>query len=158
MTRRAFLLLAPIAGLALLGGCGPVARHDPSPTRPAVHAAVVEVHRSPSCTCCREWEAYLVAHGFVVTSVTTADMGPIKADAGVPEDAWSCHTAEVDGYVVEGHVPVEAIEDLLTLRPAVDGISLPGMPPGSPGMPGEKGGTFQVLAFVDGQTSLFGSY
>lgn len=119
---------------------------------------VVDVYKSPSCGCCHEWEAYLRTHGYTVDSIPTEDMTAVKADRGVPRSAQSCHTAVVGGYVVEGHVPVEAIEDLLAEQPAIDGIALPGMPPGSPGMPGEQEAPFEVLALVDGVTSPFGSY
>ena len=98
------------------------------------------------------------AHGFTVRPVPTDDMAAMKRQMGVPNDAMSCHTAVIDGYAIEGHVPVEAIEDLLAQRPAIDGIALPGMPPGSPGMPGDKAAPFTVLAVSDGATSEFGSY
>jgi hypothetical protein len=119
---------------------------------------VVDVYKSPTCGCCHEWEAYLRTHGYTVDSIPTVDMAAVKAEHQIPVDAQSCHTAIVGGYVVEGHVPVEAIEDLMEQRPAVDGISLPGMPPGSPGMTGDKAGPFEVLALKDGTTSPFGAY
>jgi hypothetical protein len=96
-------------------------------------------------------------HGFTVHSMPD-DMATMKQQVGMPKDASSCHTAVIDGYAIEGHVPVEAIEDLLVHRPAIDGIALPGMPPGSPGMPGDKAAPFTVLAVSDGTTSNFGSY
>jgi hypothetical protein len=85
-------------------------------------------------------------------------MTAVKDAHDVPSSAWSCHTAIVDGYVVEGHVPVEAIDDLLDAAPLIDGIALAGMPPGSPGMPGTKEGPFQVLTIRSGTTAPFGSY
>ena len=85
-------------------------------------------------------------------------MAAVKARVGMPETAWSCHTAVVGGYAVEGHVPVEAIDTLLAQHPAIDGIALPGMPAGSPGMPGEAVAPLEVLAVSDGATSSFGSY
>ena len=97
-------------------------------------------------------------HGFTVRSMPTDDMAAMKQQMGVPKDAWSCHTAVIDGYAIEGHVPVEAIEDLLAQRPAIDGIALPGMPSGSPGMPGDKAAPFAVLELSDAATSNFGSY
>ena len=121
-------------------------------------ARVIEVFKSPTCGCCHEWEAYLRAHGYTVRSIPTDDMTAVKAERDVPESAWSCHTAVIDGYTVEGHVPVEAIESLLTQRPAIDGIALPAMPPGSPGMTGQLTGPLQVLAMDEGETSPFGSY
>ena len=121
-------------------------------------ARVIEVYKSPTCSCCHEWEAYLRGLGYTVKSVPTDDMGAVKAKYGLPQEAWSCHTAVIAGYAVEGHVPVEAIEDLLAERPAIDGIALPAMPPGSPGMPGVKEGPFEIFAVKDGAASPFGSY
>ena len=80
----------------------------------------------------------MTAHGFTVESTEEADLSAFKEARGVPRDAWSCHTAVIDGYTVEGHVPVEAIEDLLTDRPDIDGIALPGMPPGRLGCPARR--------------------
>ena len=77
---------------------------------------------------------------------------------GVPESLWSCHTAIIEGYVVEGHVPIEVLERLLTDKPVITGIALPGMPSGSPGMTGEKTETFSIYAFTKQGTSLFMTY
>jgi hypothetical protein len=129
----------------------------PAPSAIAV-AKVIEVYKSPTCSCCHEWEAYLRDLGYTVKSVPTEDVSAVKAKYGLPQDTWSCHTAVIDGYAVEGHVPSEAIEDLLATRPAIDGIALPAMPTGSPGMPGVKEGPFEVLAVTDGVASPFGSY
>ena len=96
--------------------------------------------------------------GFTIDSWEDPDLSQFKVSSGVPSEAMSCHTAVIDGYIVEGHVPVEAIFDLLEQRPEIDGIALPGMPVGSPGMPGEKAGPFEVLAFVNGTTTVFGEY
>ncbi|HET7727079.1 MAG TPA: DUF411 domain-containing protein, partial [Candidatus Limnocylindrales bacterium] len=101
---------------------------------------------------------YLRAAGWRVESIPTEDMAAVKARFGLPESAWSCHTAVVDGYAVEGHVPIEAIEDLLAARPSIDGIALPGMPAGSPGMPGVQAAPFLVLAVDGGNPTEFGSY
>jgi hypothetical protein len=123
-----------------------------------VLTAVVALHSAPGCDCCGGWEEYMISHGYTVESTEEADLSAFKEARGVPRDAWSCHTAVIDGYTVEGHVPLEAIEDLLIERPDIDGIALPGMPPGSPGMSGEKQAPFEVLAIDDGTTSSFGQY
>ena len=123
-----------------------------------VQAALVELHAAPGCDCCGGWEEYMTAHGFTVESNEEVDLSAFKEARGVPRDASSCHTAVIDGYTVEGHVPVEAIEDLLTDRPDIDGIALPGMPPGSPGMPGEKEAPFEALAIDDGTITTFGEH
>ena len=83
----------------------------------------------------------------------TEDMTTIKKQFGVPEDLTSCHTARIENYTVEGHVPVEAIEKLLSEKPAIAGIALPQMPSGSPGMPGAKYGAFDILSFTSVDSS-----
>ena len=100
----------------------------------------------------------MTSQGYIIHSMPTENMAELKAQMQVPEAAWSCHTAVINGYVVEGHVPIEAIEDLLASAPEIDGIALAGMPAGSPGMPGEKAGSFDVLALSGGETSAFGAY
>lgn len=162
-TRR---LLLPLGALVLAAcsstpAASPAWTYGPAtPPPPSAVAAVkvITVYKSPTCSCCHEWEAYLRGLGYTVTSVPTDDMSAVKSQYGVPQDALSCHTAVIDGYAVEGHVPVAAIEDLLAARPTVDGIALPAMPAGSPGMPGVKDGPFEVLAITDGVASPFGSY
>ena len=132
---------------------------SPGPSVGIVDAdVVIDVYKSPSCDCCHEWEAYVRSLGYEVRSFPTDDMGAVKARHDLPQETWSCHTAVIDGYVVEGHVPVEAIRDLLALRPAIDGIALPAMPAGSPGMPGVKAGPIEILAISDGAVTDFGAY
>jgi hypothetical protein len=141
---------------AAASGAGSGGSEPPSVAAPIRLA--LEVHRSPGCSCCHEWEAYMQAAGWSVRAADDPDIAQLKARHGVPKSAWSCHTTIVAGYVIEGHVPMEAIEDLLSRRPAIDGIALPGMPAGSPGMPGIKAGPFEVLAVDGGSTSLFARY
>lgn len=154
---------AMVIAALLFGGCTGSAMPPgwtaaPDAPGPVAAARVVEVYRSPTCSCCHEWEAYMRRHGWTVRSHEIADMNRVKHEHGLPEATWSCHTAVIDGYVVEGHVPVTAIEHLLASRPAIDGIALPGMPAGSPGMTGVREGAFQVLAVDDGEMSAFGAY
>lgn len=155
-------LLALIA-VVLLGACSgvavPAAVETPaSPSPLAAEPPIIEVYRSPSCDCCTGWEEYLQAQGYSVRSLVRDDVTSLKIELGLPRETWSCHTALVEGYVVEGHVPVDAIEDVLRDRPAIDGIALPGMPSGSPGMGGEKVAPFEILAIRDGEISPYGSY
>ena len=101
---------------------------------------------------------HLRAHGFVVKTEDVDDLGPIKARHGVPRPLLSCHTALVDGYVVEGHVPADTIKRLLKTRPPVAGVAVPGMPIGSPGMesPNRPAESYHVIAFDrNGGTSVF---
>jgi hypothetical protein len=159
--RRAAMLavgLLAMASLATACASGGSTAEAEATAVDGVVSTVVELHSAPGCDCCGGWEEYMTSHGFTVESTEEADLSAFKEARGVPRDAWSCHTAVIDGYILEGHVPVEAIEDLLADRPDIDGIALPGMPPGSPGMSGEKEAPFEVLAIDDGMTSSFGQY
>ena len=113
------------------------------------------VYASPSCECCHKWIGYLGDHGFDVTKELVVDVTPIKKKYGIPEDLWSCHTAIVDGYAIEGHVPADLIQKMLKERPALAGLSAPGMPNSAPGMdgPAEK---YEVMSFTRaGQTEVY---
>jgi hypothetical protein len=94
----------------------------------------IVVHKSATCGCCGGWAKRMREAGYVVEEVVEADMKAVKSKFGVPENMASCHTAELDGYVVEGHVPARAIAQLLAERPKAIGVAAPGMPMGSPGM------------------------
>ncbi|HEX8215294.1 MAG TPA: DUF411 domain-containing protein [Allosphingosinicella sp.] len=119
------------------------------------------VFRDPSCGCCETWAQIARQAGYAVDLRDDQDMSGVKRRLGVPEELASCHTAEVGGYVVEGHVPLEDVARLLRERPkAIKGIAVAGMPLGSPGMevPDGTKQPFQVIAFFDdGRTSVFQS-
>ena len=115
----------------------------------------VVVYKSPTCGCCVKYIEYLEKEGFEVETVETDNMALIKKQYQISGRMESCHTAIFDNYFVEGHVPLEAVNKLLTERPEVDGISLPGMPAGSPGMPGIKQGEFKIFKLLNGQTEPF---
>ena len=108
-----------------------------------VHATL---YKNPQCTCCEGYAAYLRQNGFDVDVKPTNDLAEISRKAGVPEQFQGCHTMFVDGYVVDGHVPVDVVKKLLSERPAVAGITLPGMPLGAPGMTGTKVSTFTIYS------------
>ena len=110
----------------------------------ALAGPLITVYKTPSCGCCVKWVEYLQKEGFEVKSVNRDDLAPIKQRAGVPPAMSSCHTALVDGYVVEGHVPAQAIRKLLQERPDTRGLSVPGMPANSPGM-GEMDGRLKTF-------------
>ena len=137
----AALLLAPLAAGA-----------EPLPE--------VVMHKDPNCGCCGQWAEHLQANGFRVKTVPERDMESVKRRLAVPQRLTSCHTAKVGGYVIEGHVPASAIKRLLREKPAVSGLSVPGMPLGSPGMevPGKKD-AYDVVAFDRaGKTAVFESH
>lgn len=123
----------------------------------AANAATMTVMKSPTCGCCAKWIEHVKAHGFTVKVVDTNDIMAAKKRAGVPDALGSCHTALVNGYVVEGHVPAADIKKLLAAKPKARGIAVPGMPMGSPGM--EHGGhaeAYQTILFTaDGKTRIF---
>ena len=141
LTRRVLMMSASVAALIA----------------PA-HAAPIRVmlYKSPDCGCCEGYADYLRHSGFAVTVKATNDFAEISRKAGIPAELQGCHTAFIGDYVVDGHVPVEAINKLLAERPAVKGLTLPGMPEGSPGMSGKKAGPLKVLAIgADGKSSLY---
>lgn len=120
----------------------------------------ITVTKDPSCGCCEAWANHLKANGFVVKIVEDAQLNRLKARLGVPSDLYSCHTAEVEGYVIEGHVPAGAIRRLLAQRPSAKGLSAPGMPVGSPGMevPGTEPEVYSVMIFGPEGKNVFGRY
>jgi hypothetical protein len=117
----------------------------------------ITVYKSPTCGCCKKWVSYLEKQGYWVKAQNMQDMRFIKSMSGVRPQYASCHTAVIDGYVVEGHVPAGDIERLLTERPPVIGISAPGMPVGSPGMEqGSRRDNYNVVTLEkDGKAKLF---
>jgi hypothetical protein len=112
-------------------------------------APLVEVFKTPTCGCCSQWVDHLRKNGFTVRTTDLNDLTEIKKSRGVPDQVQSCHTAVVDGYVVEGHVPAADVHRLLKEKPAIAGIAVGGMPVGSPGMeyPGAKPQPYNVVAF-----------
>jgi len=118
----------------------------------------ITVYLSPTCSCCRDYITYLRSKGFTVEAKETNDMISIKEKYNIPENAQACHTSVIGDYVIEGHAPIQAIEKLLAEKPKIDGIALPGMPQGAPGMAGFKGSTFRVYGLKDGVSSEFGEW
>lgn len=123
------------------------------------NATVVTVYKSPTCGCCREWVKHMQANGFSVKTVDVQDVRPYKTENGISMSLASCHTALVEGYAIEGHVPATDIKRLLKDRPAIRALAVPGMPSGSPGMEQGYKDHYNVLA-VDayGNISVYASY
>ena len=118
---------------------------------PAITAArtariTVTLYKNPSCECCESYAQYLDQNGFKVDVRPTNDLAEISRKAGIPSDLEGCHTAFIGNYIVDGQVPVKTVRKLLDEKPAIVGITLPGMPAGSPGMYGEKTGPLTVYA------------
>jgi hypothetical protein len=115
------------------------------------------IYKDPSCGCCGAWVEYLRKEGFTVTVKEEPQINVLKGKLGVPSSVMSCHTAELGRYVLEGHVPVPAINKLLAEKPAIRGLAVPGMPVGSPGMEveGMQPDAYDVMAFGDGTPTAF---
>lgn len=114
-----------------------------------------EVFKSPTCGCCKGYAYALEDNGFQVKPTDMDDVGSIKDKYNIPAEMQSCHTTVVGKYFIEGHVPIEAVNKLLKEQPDIDGIALPGMPIGTPGMPGPREGAFIIYQVRDGKYSEF---
>jgi hypothetical protein len=147
MTRRQMLLMMSMGAAA-------------SSALRAQQPLKIDVYKDPTCGCCANWVGHLRKNGFAVHSEDVADINSVKAKYNVPAALRSCHTAVVNGYVIEGHVPAADVKRLLTTRPTdVVGLAVPGMPVGSPGMEGSNPQAYQVLAFdKGGRSRIFASY
>ncbi len=122
-------------------------------------ALEVTVYKSPACGCCSKWIDHLEANGFKVNAHDVADITQIKLEHEIPRGLHSCHTALIDGYVIEGHVPAEDVQRLLQERPDVVGLTVPGMRMGSPGMEGPTSEPYNVLTFDrDSNTTVFAKH
>ncbi|AOW98333.1 metal-binding protein [Moorena producens PAL-8-15-08-1] len=128
--------------------------------KPLSQPLEIAVYRSPSCGCCGEWIKHLDKHGFKITDTKTSEMSAVKEKYNVPQDLASCHTAIINGYAIEGHVPANDIKRLVKEKPDIAGIAVPGMPLGTPGMEaGERKESFAVLAFSrNGESNIFKDY
>jgi len=165
---RATILAAAVLTLSACGGTdAPAGRAADARDAAAPEAAAapdasprtlppVLVYKTEGCGCCNAWVEHLRAAGFEVDARNVTDIASIKAGAGIGPSVSSCHTALVDGYVVEGHVPADVIERMLAERPDIAGLAVPGMPVGSPGMEGDGAKPYEVLALDrQGRTSVY---
>lgn len=118
----------------------------------------IQVYKSAACGCCKMWIDHLAVSGFAVEAEDVADLYPIKQMAGVPDHLMACHTGIVEGYTIEGHIPATAIKKLLSERPQIKGLAVPGMPAGSPGMPSSVPERYDVVSFGDGKEQVFMSF
>lgn len=146
IARRAVLGMLAGAGLGLAGGAR------------AQALLAIKVWKDPNCGCCTGWVEHLRANGFAATVSETAAMSDVKARLGVPAELASCHTAEIEGYIIEGHVPAHAIRRLLDEKAAGRGLAVPGMPIGSPGMEGGAPELYDVVLFGAKSRKSFGRY
>ncbi|MEE3116566.1 MAG: DUF411 domain-containing protein [Pseudomonadota bacterium] len=144
-----------VLGLALTAALG-----FSTPLLAGGAAQNIHVYKSPTCGCCTDWVKHLEANGFEVKVTETENLNPIKLEAGLTPALASCHTAFVGDYVIEGHVPASDIHRLIADAPKARGLSVPGMPVGSPGMEmGDRKDPYQVLLFNEaGQTRVFSAH
>jgi hypothetical protein len=145
-------LITPIAiGAALMAGGIVVVSSRGQAANPTI-----TVYKSPTCGCCNGWVDHLEQVGYTVEANDRNDMLAVKDQLGVARELGSCHTAVIEGYVIEGHVPGDVIARLLSERPDIAGIAVPGMPVGSPGMEGPNPQPYEILAFDhQGNVSVF---
>lgn len=120
--------------------------------------ADIVVYKSPTCGCCKDWITHLEENGFQVEVHDQNDVAAVKKELGVPLRLQSCHTATVDGYLIEGHVPADLISKMRSEKPMIKGLAVPGMPMGAPGMEGPRKDDYDIVAFDDqGKTSIYAS-
>lgn len=152
--RRVFL--TRMAGLVAVGATGR-SLWAQLPNLPS-GSTPITVYKSSTCSCCTKWVDHIRANGFVPAVHDEEEMEQLKDKLGIPKSVRSCHTARVDGYLIEGHVPAGDIKRLLAERPKVSGLAVPDMPPLTPGMApsGVEPRDFEVVAFKpDGSTKTF---
>ena len=127
-----------------------------------LHASVTQqlkAYKSPWCGCCSEWVDHMRAAGFAVSVTDIEDLEPVKSQLGIAPDLQSCHTALIDNYVIEGHVPAYDVRRLLAEKPNAIGLAVPGMPVGSPGMEqGARRDPFEVVLFSKNERQTFSKY
>jgi hypothetical protein len=150
--------MADIARRSLLGGFTTAMLLGAFPLRAASPTMVIS--KDPDCGCCSGWVEHVRAAGFATRVHELSDLAPVKARLAIPPALASCHTAEIDGYVIEGHVPAVAIKRLLSERPTAIGLAVPGMPVGSPGMeaPGATDETYEVVLFGPSVQKIFARF
>ena len=115
----------------------------------------VTLYKNPQCGCCEAYADYLRDNGFTVTVKPTHELVTMSREAGIPDDFQGCHLALIDGYVVSGHVPVTMVNRLLSEQPNIKGVTLPGMPMGSPGMSGTKTEAFMIYTVGEDKPSIY---
>ena len=171
MGKKSILLITGIATIGIMGAVyttqtiTPTSHNAHSLTKVASNTGYtgvkeITVYRTPTCGCCGGWIEHMKQEGFQVTDIKTTEIEKIKQQYNLPAGLESCHTSIADGYVIEGHIPALEVKRLLTEKPDVAGIAVPGMPLGTPGMEaGDIKEPFQVLAFNQkGEIQVFQEY
>ena len=157
----AFVVVSLLSAIQSVQAHGDVGDDAAMPVTSGTSGPQMTVYRSASCGCCTSWGSHIASAGYRIEDHVTEDMDAVKKARGISPQQASCHTADVEGYVIEGHVSASAIQRLLTERPNIRGLAVPGMPMGSSGMEvdGVEAERFEVLAIAhDGTTSVFARY
>jgi len=149
------ITLVAVLFVVFLVGKSSVANDSEKGEVAGIDSQRITLYKSPTCGCCLSYVSYLKKEGFDIKVETTNDMNSIKDKYSIPYDKQSCHTMVMGDRFVEGHVPVEAIDKMLADSSDIDGITLPEMPAGSPGMPGIKSGPFEIFSLNDGVSESY---
>ena len=144
VTGKNFVIMVLLLAVLMVSGC-----------TASVSVIKVTIYKEPTCGCCVNYIGYLQDQGYRVETIEIQDMSSIKNKYGIPRSMESCHTMVIGDYFIEGHVPIEAVEKLLSENPDIDGIALPAMHAVSPGMPGTKAGSFVIYALQDSTAGNF---
>ena len=153
LSRRTMLMsVAGIGGAALVGGATGII---PLSAEPVPDREQVTLYKNPQCGCCEGYAEYLRDNGFKVKVIPTNDLTVMGQKYGIPDDLQPCHISLIGGYVVGGHIPMEVIDRLLAEKPKIVGITLPGMPEGTPGMPGNKPGRLDIYEIGKGPPKVY---
>lgn len=154
MTRRTMLtaIVGVAGGTAVIGGATGII---PISAASAANRGPVTLYKNSQCECCEGYASYLGHQGFEVKVVATNDLTVMGDKYGIPEAMQPCHISLIGGYVVGGHIPIEVIDRLLAEKPQITGITLPGMPEGTPGMPGKKPGALTIYEITKGPPKAY---
>ena len=146
------VLIGAVGGIALIGAATGVVSLS---AEPVADRGQVTLYKNPECGCCEGYADYLRQHGFKVTAVPTNDLTVMGEKYGIPDSLQPCHISLIGGYVVGGHIPIEIVNRLLLEKPQITGITLPGMPVGTPGMPGNKPGPLDIYEIGKGPPKVY---
>jgi hypothetical protein len=154
MSRRTMLMsvIGVAAGATAIGGAVGVFSSNAEPTG---SRGQVTLYKNPQCDCCEGYASYLGHHGFVVKTIATNELTVMGENYGIADNLQPCHISLIDDYVVGGHIPIEVIDKLFSEKPQLVGITLPGMPVGTPGMPGKKPGPLQIYEIGKGPPKIY---
>ena len=148
------IIVALVIFVFFIGGYFALAK-EPAEVNSSENKVLATVYKSPTCGCCVGYTGFLKKDGYEVLTKDTKDMDSVKQTHNIPTSMQSCHTTEIEEYFFEGHIPLEVVDKLLAEKPDLDGIALPGMPAGSPGMPGVKSEEFIIYGLKDGNVSEY---